>query len=168
MVDDRDADDRRKWLLGNSQKPSEQQAPPAALPAERRDNLCGVSPVISNSAVQLVAAGSSPPPPFDGMPFVPDGLYTTGEAADIFRISSKTLRTWVSNGVFLPSESWRENRTRRVFTGAGIRRLLGERRAAGAKHGPLFPGQRRRGEAGNCPANTKPTADQPKPGDGSE
>jgi hypothetical protein len=42
-------------------------------------------------------------------------------------------------GVFNKDESWREGRTRRVFNGAGIRRVQAARREAGAKLGPLFP-----------------------------
>jgi hypothetical protein len=97
------------------------------------------------------------------MPLVLDGLYTTHEAADVFRVSPKTLRNWASNGVFSPEESWRENRTRRVFNGAGIRRVLAERRAEGNKLGPLFAGRTR-----SRKPNSVPEFGEHGPGEGIE
>jgi hypothetical protein len=68
-----------------------------------------------------------------------DHLYKTRNAAEFLGMAAQTLKNLVSQGAFREDETWRENRTRRVFTEKGLQRFQDDRRKNGAKLGPLFP-----------------------------
>lgn len=67
-----------------------------------------------------------------------DRLRSTRDAADVIGLTPQTLRNLVSEGAFTEDETWRESRTRRVFTEKGLQRFIDERKARGKELGPLF------------------------------
>ena len=68
-----------------------------------------------------------------------DRIYSTRQAAELLGLSPQTLRNQVSQGAFKADETWRESRSRRVFTEKGLQRFRDERRSNDEKLGSLFP-----------------------------